>query len=614
MTKKKTLIDLETLRNKYKNSYVTYSNILTKLAELDEELQLKERLKPETSLYSQKLESTHHDHVDSHNFSLPPCDIEIFRGDYATWPTFRDLFTAVFIKNSRLSPVEKLFHLTQKTKGEARDIVRKSPLTNSGFELAWSSLCTRYENRRVLVNGQLKTLFNLASITSETGTALKQLQRDINSCISVLKLYDIPVESWDPVFVFICSNRLPDITLTLWEQGLENKTNIPTWSELDAFLTNRYRTLESVSEIRKCPQTQTKTKKEIVQTRKINTFQNNIVAPKCPLCPKETHIIRKCPRFLKMDYSQKYNEIKRLNLCVNCFSKTHSVQNCSSKNSCFHCKKRHNSLLHRDTTSHTPMQNHPSTVPNSSTDHGFHPLPGNSFSPSSSSNNALIRNCFAAQSKGVLLGTAIVNIVHSDLPEIPLADPYFHRSAVIDILIGGDVIPSIMCCGMKQAVCGSLLAQETIFGWILTGPVTTSSTEQGSNIVSYFNEISLDKEISRFWEVEDLPRDRILSHSEKYCEELYKNTTTRTSEGRYVVSLPFKEGYPDKLCLGESRKSALAQFYRNEARLLRNPELKPVYDNVVQEYKDLNHMSEVSDANVSVPLHYYLPPPCRDKT
>lgn len=70
----------------------------------------------------------------------------------------------------------------------------------------------------------------------------------------MLRIYDIDVDSWDPIFVFLCSNRLPDSTLTMWEHTLSDKTYIPKWSDLDKFLSNRYRTLESVSEIRSGPQ------------------------------------------------------------------------------------------------------------------------------------------------------------------------------------------------------------------------------------------------------------------------------------------------------------------------------------------------------------------------
>jgi len=48
---------------------------------------------------------------------LPPCGTEVFTGDYLRWPTIRDLFTAIYINNPGLTPVEKLFHLNAKTSG-----------------------------------------------------------------------------------------------------------------------------------------------------------------------------------------------------------------------------------------------------------------------------------------------------------------------------------------------------------------------------------------------------------------------------------------------------------------------------------------------------------------
>ncbi|KAH8292648.1 hypothetical protein KR054_009770, partial [Drosophila jambulina] len=81
---------------------------------------------------------------------LPPVDTEVFTGDYLRWPTFRDLFTAIYIHNSRLTPVEKLFHLLSKTSGDAHAIVSKAPLTNEGFISAWQSLTDRFENRRLI--------------------------------------------------------------------------------------------------------------------------------------------------------------------------------------------------------------------------------------------------------------------------------------------------------------------------------------------------------------------------------------------------------------------------------------------------------------------------------
>ncbi|XP_075162900.1 uncharacterized protein LOC142235535 [Haematobia irritans] len=602
-------------------------------------------------------------------FKLPPCEGHVH---------------GRVRENPRLSSVEKLFHLNQSTRGEANEIVKKVPLTNENFKVAWGNLCARYENKRVLINIQLKTLFSLTPIHNESGGSIKKLQRDLNACISLLKLYNVDINSWDPIFVYVCCNCLPESTLTIWEQSLTDKTVVPKWSDLDSHLTNRYRTLESVSEIKKSLPSSSnyrsnklssnRTNSDKTNLSQVKSFQNTVAQPMCDLCPGEGHIIRKCPRFLEMNPNDRWAEIRRNNLCLNCFSKVHTVKNCRSKYTCFECKKKHNTLLHR---SYDPKQN---THPNPNTNSALTPLPETSNSSTQSTTSAgsgVVQTYFAAASRGVLLGTALVyirsngsihraralldsgsegtfisdklklpfrrmsahisglnNVVsasaqrecfltlgsHVDdrfeisisalvvpqlsgsLPSQPidrpsvtglenltLADPRFFESSRIDILLGGDILPSIMLEGVKLNVCGSLMAQQTVFGWILTGPISKDSVFSTPTVVSCFGEVSLDNEIS-------------------LCEDLYTQTTKRDQQGRFTVALPFKDDFPNKLTLGNSRDTALAQFLRNERRLLRDPALKRDYDNVIEEYESLGHMSKVDPhANLGSPFHYYLP-------
>lgn len=76
-----------------------------------------------------------------------------------------------------------------------------------------------------------------------------------------------------------------------------------------------------------------------------------------------------------------------------------------------------------------------------------------------------------------------------------------------------------------------------------------------------------------------------MSPSDQSCEDLFILTTERNCEGRYIVSLLFKEGFPNSISLGNSWSMAMAQFFRNEARLnLKNN------DKVVIEYEELHHM------------------------
>jgi len=74
------------------------------------------------------------------------------------------------------------------------------------------------------------------SIAQDSGAALKELQRTSG----------VNIDIWDPILVYMCSTKLPKHTLSLWEQSIQNKSEIPTRLELDSYLTERHRTLEAV--------------------------------------------------------------------------------------------------------------------------------------------------------------------------------------------------------------------------------------------------------------------------------------------------------------------------------------------------------------------------------
>ncbi|XP_059223030.1 uncharacterized protein LOC131996873 [Stomoxys calcitrans] len=678
--------DIETLKARYQTTYRTYVHGIAKISEV---------IESKRSAAVSPPNPTRLEFSSSPNVNLPPCDTDLFHGDYLSWPSFRDLFTALYINNTRLSPVEKLFHLNSKTRGEAREIVRKAPLTNEGFELAWRALEVRFDNKRLLLNSQLKTLFNLPGITVESSESIKQIQSTINGIIASLKLYSIDIKSWNPIFVYVCSMRLPEITLSLWEQSVKNKSDFPSWTELDSFLTCRFQTLETVRDFGfpSTSQSISNSKNENVgksmpknsSSKRVNSYRNGVVIPNCKLCPNENHTIRLCSKFHNMTYADRLTTVKQLKLCLNCFSKGHLVKDCKSAFNCQKCNRRHNTLLHQDCNEEMEI---PETDQKSiqSTSNGDSIVP--------------IQSCFAANSKTVLLGTAMVGIRHngeifkaralfdsgseasflsehlfnllklkarkfmahisglngtlsakaqkicmlqitspmtsgfdleapiivipkltsslptfsvseemfSTLPDIHLADPEFYRSSYIDILIGADLIPQVMLNGIINPVCGSLLAQETVFGWILTGPIPKEPISVFRTTVSLPDDIALDELVSKFWELEDLPRVKPISDMDKYCEDMFVETTTRNEAGRYIVTLPFKPEFPSGIQLGQSQKIALSQYIRNENRLLRDIELKRQYDAVLAEYIELGHMKRVRDIDFTPKSNFhYLP-------
>ncbi|XP_014205756.1 uncharacterized protein LOC106637472 [Copidosoma floridanum] len=112
----------------------------------------------------------------------------------------------------------------------------------------------------------------------------------------------------------------------------------------------------------------------------------------------------------------------------------------------------------------------------------------------------------------------------------------------------------------------------------------------------------LSRIMDKFWEVEDVPRKKDVKKAEEsLIEAHYIQNTTREANGRYVVSLPFRTGVED---LGNSKTTALRQFYSLERRLNSNPELKTEYFRVMQDYIDQGHMSVVKNESE---VSYFMP-------
>lgn len=84
--------------------------------------------------------------------------------------------------------------------------------------------------------------------------------------------------------------------------------------------------------------------------------------------------------------------------------------------------------------------------------------------------------------------------------------------------------------------------QETEFEWIIAGSVRTTETTNGTMV--FFVQLSnneLLEQTKQFWYVEHLTSSFPLSEDEIECEILFKQTTYRQEDRRFVVSLPFKK-------------------------------------------------------------------------
>ncbi|XP_075162828.1 uncharacterized protein LOC142235458 [Haematobia irritans] len=165
--------------------------------------------------------------------------------------------------------------------------------------------------------------------------------------------------------------------------------------------------------------------------------------------------------------------------------------------------------------------------------------------------------------------------LRSEIPNIQLADANLFVSRPVEVLLGADLYPKILLEGCRQITSASLHAQNSIFGWLVTGPIPVAQVCSFSTTISVRDEDDIEKTLLRFWQLEETPRGKSLPPSDRFCEENFVRTTRRDSD----VS----------------------------TSLLRKPDIKVVYDNVVREYLELDHMRPVSSTVPPGTLSCYLP-------
>lgn len=194
------------------------------------------------------------------------------------------------------------------------------------------------------------------------------------------------------------------------------------------------------------------------------------------------------------------------------------------------------------------------------------------------------------------------------LSGLQLADPQSHATNRIDILLGASTFARIILSGLSKGENGQPMAQNTELGWIISGNSEGANLHQ--QVVPVFTLLSgesdndkLALELRRFWEVESIPKQTLLTPQEQMAEQHFKDNLQRGSDGRFIVKLPFKNDSTQEI--GNSFPAAKRRFISMTERFASKPDFRIKYDQCLQEYVDLNQMELTRDLNI-VPK-YFLP-------
>ena len=188
--------------------------------------------------------------------------------------------------------------------------------------------------------------------------------------------------------------------------------------------------------------------------------------------------------------------------------------------------------------------------------------------------------------------------------EVMLVDPG-ECQVEVDILIGLDSYWKLMTPEIKSLPDG-LVAQRTIFGWVISGLLPTESGSSSSQVQVFHQLVCLDVSKSAVDKLWDLESVGIFEESAQDPTLRHFSDTVQYEDGRYVVSLPWKESLKPKLMSNKS--VAMRRLESLDRKLDRNPVLRTQYNEAIcdMEASGIIHEVPVDEVSTVNPV-FYMP-------
>ncbi|XP_060846165.1 uncharacterized protein LOC132925818 [Rhopalosiphum padi] len=590
---------------------------------------------------------------------LAPIDVPKFSGAYEEWSAFHDIYIAMIHNNPGIDEIQRFFHLRSCLKDEAAQVIMYIETTAANYNVAWSSVVARYNNKKVLVQSHTKELFDIPAINEEAGQ-LRKLIDQLNGHISALETLGEKPKEWGSILLHLIATKLDSSTLKAWET-VSPKNEIPKVQVLLEFLKKKFKIIEAVETSSNINvRNDEKLKNNIISVKKAKNNHKSIAFPtfsgmKCYNC-QLAHSIYKCPSFLALPIPERIKRVGELKLCKICI-RTHIGKKCDGKK-CFQCHKAHNTLLH------LKINKTESNIASEQYEDNSEEIP-------TAGNVSVSAHASAISCRQVLLSTAIINVYNNDGKPVKsrvLLDSGSQNNFItehmaqvlklrrkkvtfdvagightlhtikseITVMVGSCItdFKANISCLIIPCITNNIpiravntesikipnniiLAdksynkpQQTKLGWIVAGPVfnNKSNLKETQNIClsTYQVDDNLDERIAKFWRLENIDKNTNYTLEEKACYDHFIKTVRRDETGKFIVRLPFRE---DISKLGNSYKNAFRRFLSIEKRLGLNTKLNKDYQQFMYEYQDLGHMEPLRSAgeeSVNEP-GYFLP-------
>ncbi|KMQ88428.1 upstream activation factor subunit uaf30 [Lasius niger] len=176
---------------------------------------------------------------------LSTIELPKFKGDIAEWLGFRDTFESLIHNNETIDPIQKFHYLKVSLENNAAQIIKSLEFSAINYTVAWETICSRFDNKRLLTHNHIKAIFSISHMQEESSTRIRDIIDTLNKHIRALNALGQSTEHWDALLIYLISDKIDNITAREWErQCAENE--LLTLEEFKDFLSQRANLLETL--------------------------------------------------------------------------------------------------------------------------------------------------------------------------------------------------------------------------------------------------------------------------------------------------------------------------------------------------------------------------------
>jgi len=177
---------------------------------------------------------------------LPVIELPKFNGAADRWLEFKDLFLSLVHRCSHIEPINKFHYLRSSLDGAAARCISCIDFCSDNYEIAWDTLCSRFENKNVMVHNYIKALFDVKLNNVNSHLAFRDLIDNLTKNLKCLKKLGIETNTWDHIIIYLVTSKMDSSIVREWEKQ-DFSSDLPTLEDLKALLTNQADVLEKIN-------------------------------------------------------------------------------------------------------------------------------------------------------------------------------------------------------------------------------------------------------------------------------------------------------------------------------------------------------------------------------